>query len=280
VLLGLGATVALPEEDNGLANKHSNGAGSQTSQNTQNSRDDNKAEYAGESASESAVMRRVVVAIVAVRGRRRAITHVSVTVVMVVVILLGEVLESREGWHTLREELVMILRSTVVASHTWQALVLAVAALTAALPGHAHNTFFGGGQETTNAVEQEFPKALGLAIALLPGEALGGRSGLLNLGLGDVELPSGGLDQSNGDGIDGNGVSLEVENGESYIKQIGSRGVIGRSQRHHLQGITDGHGLRGLAIFELLNGTDRLWGNGREDLTTVSQKAVVFNGEV
>jgi hypothetical protein len=75
-------------------------------------------------------------------------------------------------------------------------------------------------------------------------------------------------------------VSLEVENGESDIKQVGSGGVVGGSQRHHLQGITDGHRLRGLAIFELLNGADRAGRNGREDLATVSQQTVIFDGKI
>jgi hypothetical protein len=275
VLQRLGATIALPEEDDSLTNKHADGAGGQASQNTQNGRDNNEAEHTGESVGESAVrVRRVVVAFVAVRGRgRRRVVEVTVLVVVVtlVVMLLGEVLEFLEGWHTLREELVVVLGRTVVASHAHHAVVLAVAALTTNLACHAQDAVLSSGQETAHARDQKLLETLGLAVALLPGETLGGRSGLLNLSLSDVELASGVLNQGNGDGVNRNRVSLKVENGESDIEEVGSRGIIGGSQRHHLQGIANGHRLRGLAIFKLLDGVNRAWGNGREDLAAVSQ---------
>jgi hypothetical protein len=205
--------------------------------------------------------------------RRRRVVEVTVLVVVVtlVVVLLGEVLEFLEEWHTLREKLVVVLGRTVVASHAHHAVMLAVAALTATLACHAQDAGLRSGQETTHARDQKLLEALGLSIALLPGETLGGRSGLLDFSLGDVQLASEVLNQGNGDGVNGNRVGLEVENGESDIEQVGSGGIIGGSQRHHLQGIADGHRLRGLAIFKLLDGANRAGGNGREDLAAISQ---------
>jgi hypothetical protein len=118
---------------------------------------------------------RVMVTAMAVRRTWGAIAHFTaeVTLVMVVVVvavmLLGEVLKSREGWHALGGELIVVLGSTVVASHAHRALVLAVAVLTATLASHTQDAVLGSGQKTTHASEQELLEALGLAIALLPG---------------------------------------------------------------------------------------------------------------
>jgi hypothetical protein len=243
VLLGLGATVALPEENNSLAYEHSDGTGGQASKDTEDGRDDNEAENTGESVGESAVRGRwVMVTVMAVGRRGRAVAHLStkVTIVMGVVgattmVLHGEeVFEFGEWWCALGE-LVVVLGRAVVATHAHRALVLAMAALLAAtFASHAKDAVMSGGKKTTHARNQKLLDALGLAITLLPGQTLGGRSGLLNLGLGDVELTGGVLDQGDGDGVDRDGVSLEIENGESDIEEIGSGSVVGGSQRHHL----------------------------------------------
>jgi hypothetical protein len=198
------------------------------------------------------------------------VTVLMVVVVTLVVLLLVELFEFIEGWHALWEELVMVLGRTVVASHAYHTLVLAVAALTATLASHAQDTVLSSGQEPTHARDQKLLETLGLAVAFLPGEALR-RSSLLDLGFGDVELASGVLNQGNGDSVNGNRVGLEVENGESDIEQVGSGGIIGGSQRHHLQGVANGHRLRGLAIFKLLDGADWAGRNGGEDLAAISQ---------
>jgi hypothetical protein len=216
-----------------------------------------------------------------------AVVHVVWTVgtlgieVTVVAVTLGA-FEAGEG-HAIRANLIVVAMGTVVTTHhTLQALGLAVAALAASLGAraHSHNPLLGSGQKTTNTGDKELLEALGLAVALLPGETVGRRGGLLDLGLGDVQLAGGVLDKGNGDGVDRNGVSLQVENGESDIEKVGA-GLVGRGcYGHDLEGVANGHRASNVAIFELLEDVDWARRDRREDLATVGQQAVVFNGQV
>jgi len=148
VLRRLSATVALPEEDNSLANQHADGAGCQASQDAKNGRDDDEMHNARESASKSAVG-----SVVVMRPR----TAVFREAVMLAMGTAGaeffslKALERRWGReeHSVRSFMVAVRAVGAMVAHC-VALGFAVAALAARF-GHAHDAVFGASQEAPNA---------------------------------------------------------------------------------------------------------------------------------
>lgn len=292
MLLGLGATVTPPKEDNGLANKHADSAGSETRQNTENRRNKDEADHAREGVGESTGMRavvHVVVGMIGGLGIEVAVTVVTLGAFKVVEHAFRARLLAVVTVVALGTSLIVVLVWAVVttehAEQTLQAL-LAITALMATLwtglgaRALTHHAILGMGEETTNAGKEKLLEALGLAVALLPGFALGRKGALLDLSLSDEQLAGGILDEGDGDSVNGDGASIQVENGEADIEQVGAGFFRGVLNAQGLEGVANGHGAGDFAIFEFLEDVDGGRSNGREDLATVGQQEIVFNRKV
>jgi hypothetical protein len=307
VLLLLGTAVTLPEEDDSLAYKHTNSASSETSENTQNSGDDNEANNARESVSKGTVGR----AMHMVRARRTTLRILGVETMVVGPRVFGlvsaevlKVLERRRRGHqSLGVELVMVLVvgallafgvefivvlvvGTLLAFGVEIAVVLVVAthtlhALAALHTGDSHDTVLGRRQKAVNTGEEELLQALRLAVALLPGQFLVTWGGLLNVTVGKEQIAGRCEDQSNRNGVNRNGVCLQVEDSESDIKHVSVLRIGGAGVWHDFEGVANGDGARlFVAITGKLVGSYWAWGNGRENLLVIGQQAVVFNVEL
>jgi hypothetical protein len=208
----------LPEEDHSLTDKHTDGAGSQSSQNAEDCRNNDEVDNAGEGASEGTVRMAVVRARWAASFRTKA---VAMAVESIWTELLGlEVLFAkwwrwREG-HGIKAFFVVAV-GTMVARKSHHLGVLAVAALATSL-AHTHHTVFGAIQQTTNSGNEKFLEALGFAMALLPGDAIGCGCGLLDLRLGDEQLTVGILEDGDRHSVNWNRVSFQIENGKPNIE--------------------------------------------------------------
>jgi hypothetical protein len=313
VLLGLSATVTLPNEDNGLANQHTDGAGSETSQNTEDSRNEDEADNAREGVGKSTrrgtvvhVVRtvgalgiEVAVAVVTLGAFKvgeghvvRALLAVMVTpwafevevliMVGVVGVALGAFFEFVER-HALRAGLLIVMvvvgamvRAMVTAEHIQQTLpaLLAVTALGAILEAiHwaralTNKAILGMARETVNAIHNELLEALELAVAVarVPGLAFGVP---LNLSCGDEQFAGVILDQSDSNGVNGDGVSLQVGDGEAHIDKVGGGLVRGGINEYDLDGVASENRASDFAIFGCLSDIDGRRGSRRENLETV-----------
>lgn len=163
---------------------------------------------------------------------------------------------------------VMVVRAMVKRARKRRTTMAALGASQSRL--HSQHTCLGGSKQVAHTLEQKLSQAARLSTALLPGDAVGGS--VFHLGLGHVDVALGVVNQGNRNGIKGNGVSVEVENGESDLQQFHIF-LRGCRQRHHLERIAQGNRVGFFAIgFSTLNGVDggRWW--WREDLTTVGEK--------
>ena len=303
MLLLLGAAVTLPQEDDSLTNKHTDGAGGQTSQNTEDGGNNNEANNAGESVGEGTVVRTVhvvvrgttilhlrveVVAVVVgvvtlgaelviEGGRRGERRHALGVEAVVTVVLILEIPKADEAFITVVLVVLVALVILVVVALGTELAVLASAAL---LATHTHNAVLGSRHKSVDTVEQQLLETLGIAVALLPGHLLGGGSGLLDVTIGEEQIAVGGKDEGQVDGVDRNRLALQVENSEANIQNLAIL-LIGMGLWCHLQGVTGGHGAGfDVASFDILSNSD---GAGRargEDLMVVGQQAVFFDVEV
>jgi hypothetical protein len=141
---------------------------------------------------------------------------------------------------------------------------------------HANKALLGHSKHGPNAVHQVPSQAPGLSTTLSPGLTVGS---ILNVGASHVKVAFGVVDKGNGDGVKGDGVSIDIKNGESYFYHV--EGLIGRRwERHHLDGVSqvDGFGL--FAIFPTtLDGGDCGGRGRREDLTVVGQEEAIVDGK-
>lgn len=254
-LLVARATVTQPEEDNDLAKQHTKGTREKTSQNTEDGGNNNETEDTRHSVVQATVVEVVHVR----RGRRREVvtgvrgaTFSPGTVTVVVV---------RAMVHGTRER-----RTTVAALGSTQSRL------------HSQHTGLGGSKQVAHTVEQKLSQAAGLSATLLPGHTVG--RGLFHLGLGHVDVALTVVDQGNRNGIKGNGVAVEVKDGETDLQQFDLLLRRGR-QRHHLEGVAQRDRVGFFAIgFATLNGvdSDRWW--WREDLVTVGQEQSIIDREI
>lgn len=262
---GLGTTVALPEENDGLANQHADGAGGKAGQNTQDGGDNDEVHNSRECASESTVVSVVVVG-------SRAVAREAMWMAVGPTGAKFLSLEAFPKWWRWRGERHVVEAFFVVSMRTGlDALVLAVATLAARF-GHSHDAVLCRGEEASNASHQQFLEAFGFALAVSPGSVVVDRSGLFNSSAANEDFAGGCLDEADGDGVNGNRAILHIENGEAEINQVVARLVVRVVRhRHDFQRVADGHRVRVLAIFVLLNGKD---GSGRsrwENLAAVGQ---------
>lgn len=253
-LLVARATVTQPEENNDLAKQHTKGTREKTSQNTEDGGNNDETEDTRHSVVQATVVEVVHVR----RGRRRkVVTGVRRTTFSpgtVTVVVVGAMV------HGTRE------RTTVAALRSTQSRL------------HSQHTGLGGSKQIVHTVEQKLSQAAGLSAALLPGHTVG--CGLFHLGLGHVDAALTVVDQGNRNGIKGNGVAVEVEDGETDLQQFDLLLRRGR-QRHHLEGVAQRNRVGFFAIgFATLNGVDsgRWW--WREDLVTVGQEQSIIDREI
>ena len=278
-----------PEEHDGLANEHANCTGSETSEDTQNGGDNNEAENAREGVGESARRRRRVVVSVVVRRRGRGRRHIAVVKVKGMrVTLRAETLGTVElghGEELVHVELVVMLARAVVTTHgAHGALVALVSLVLAALVtlglALAHHARLGRAHQTPDTSEEKLLHALGLARALLPGQFIGRRGGVFDLGLRNREVTGSVFNQADCDRVDRDGFGFQVEDCETDIDQFNTGSVIGGWDGHHFYCIAHRHSLGLFAIFKLLDGGNRSRGNGREDLVAIDVQAVGIDGEI
>lgn len=281
---GLSATVALPEENDGLAEKHADGAGGKTGQNAQDGGDNDEVHNSRESTSESTVV--AVVVVVTVRSRAVAREAMWMVVGPTGTEFLS--LEAFPKWWRWRGERHSVEAFFVVSMRTGVrtrvdrcvALVLAVAALATRF-GHSHDAVLCRGEKSSNAGHQKFLKAFGFALAVSPGCVVVNRSGLFNSSAANEDFAGGCLDEAERDSVNGNRALLHIKNGEAEVDQIVARlevRVVGH--RHDFKRVADGNRIGVIAILVLLNCEDGSRRSRWEDLAAVGQQAVVVNEEV
>lgn len=87
------------------------------------------------------------------------------------------------------------------------------------------------------------------------------------------------MDKGDGDGVQWDGVAIEVENSEAnlhHVKWLFWR----RRERHHFDGIAQRDGLGFFAIlYVTLNSRDRRWRGRGEDLVVIRQKKTIIDSE-
>lgn len=209
-LFAVRTAIALPQEHYHLTDQHTHSTGSQSCQNAQRSRDDNKADNARGSALPVTVRAMVHMVVVRVAGT----SHVAFGL-------------GRE-WHTI----VVGMRRT----------------RTTALWLGAHNsehTGLGGSEQRTNPVEQKSLQAHGLSAALSPRNTVLGV--VLDIGLDHVKVALGVVEEADCYGVQRDWVAVQVEDSEANSDQI-DRFLWRRRQRQHLDGISQRDRLRLLVI--------------------------------
>lgn len=238
----LSATVAFPEEHNGVANHHADGASGQSSQETNKNWDNDGMKNATEGTSETSV------GSVMMMGPRTAMARGAM----------------RMGARVAR----------------FVAIDFAVTALRTRF-SHAHEAILSRGQETPNASHQKLLEAFGVAIALSPCCVLVGRCGLFDSTSENKDFTRGSLDEAECNSVNRNRATLHIEDGEAEIYQIVASFVVRATRHwHNLQRIANRHRIGVLAILVLLNGKDQRGRIRWEYLLTVGQHAVIFNEEV
>lgn len=209
VLRGGRTTVAKPEEDDDLANEHTKSTSSQTSQNPQSSRHDDETQDPRDGVVQTTVVH--VVRVVVTRRGRASTPE-------------GSLFTRREGAKWRRRRRAMVGTGGTVV-HGLGA-VLAMAALAAGeTRAHLQHAGLGGGKQITHAREEQGTQTGGLTTALLPGHTAGG--GFFDVGLGHVDGAVRAVHKSNGNGIHGHRVAVEIQNGESDLDHL-EIGLFGR----------------------------------------------------